>query len=277
MLCLFRFRFSQSEFSGGRKIPMLDLILIQVAVVTLYASLWFLVALKLRRNDVADIAWGAGFIILAIVGQLAMAAISKRGVLVLALVTIWGLRLSLHIGLRNQGKAEDPRYRKWREEWGGHATVRAYFQLFLLQGFLIVVILIPATYILAHPGSDLTWLDALGVVVWLAGFVFEAVGDFQLARFKNDPGNHGRVITSGLWKYTRHPNYFGEVALWWGVWLIACSVPGGMKTVFGPATITALILFVSGIPLLEKKYEGNIEFKEYQRRTSAFFPLPPKR
>jgi steroid 5-alpha reductase family enzyme len=256
---------------------MVDLLLIQVAVVTLYASLWFLVALKLRRNDVADIAWGAGFVILALAGQFAAAAISIRGLIVLALVTIWGTRLSLHIGLRNRGKSEDPRYRKWREEWGAHGTVRAFFQVFLLQGFLAVVVLLPVTYILAHQNSDFTWIDALGAAIWLVGFGFEAIGDLQLALFKNDAGNRGRVITSGLWKYTRHPNYFGEVMLWWGVWLIACSIPGGWRTVFGPATITFLILFVSGIPLLEKKYEENIEFKEYKRRTSAFFPLPPKR
>jgi len=255
---------------------MVDVIAVQIAVVTLYASLWFLVALRLRRNDVADIAWGPGFIVLALVGQFTVVAISNRGILVLALVAVWGLRLSLHIGLRNRGKAEDPRYRKWREEWGSHATIRAYFQIFLLQGFLIVAVLMPVTYILSHPNPHLTWLDALGGAVWLVGFVFEALGDLQLARFKQNPGNRGRVITSGLWKYTRHPNYFGEVTLWWGVWLIACSLPGGWKTVVGPATITALILLVSGIPLLEKKYEGNLEFKEYQRRTSAFFPLPPK-
>ncbi|MCX6924109.1 MAG: DUF1295 domain-containing protein [Verrucomicrobia bacterium] len=255
---------------------MVDLIAAQIAVVVLYASLWFLVALRLRRNDVADVAWGAGFIVLALVGQFTVAAISNRGILVQALVAVWGLRLSLHIGLRNRGKAEDPRYRKWREEWGRHATTRASFQVFLLQGFLMVAVLIPVTYVLSHPNPDLTWLDAVGSAIWLVGFVFEALGDFQLARFKADPGNRGRVITSGLWKYTRHPNYFGEVTLWWGVWLIACSLPGGWKTGFGPATITALILLVSGIPLLERKYEGNLEFKEYQRRTSAFFPLPPK-
>jgi steroid 5-alpha reductase family enzyme len=256
---------------------MVDLIIIQIAVVTFYASLWFLVALRLRRNDVADIAWGAGFIVLALTGQFAVAGLSSRGLLVLVLVAVWGLRLSLHIGRRNQGKSEDPRYRKWRDEWGAHATIRPFFQVFLLQGFLAVVILLPVTYILAQRNSDLTWLDALGAGVWLTGFVFEAVGDFELARFRKDPGNRGRIITSGLWKYTRHPNYFGEVTLWWGVWLIACSVPGGWKTVFGPATITVLILFVSGIPLLEKKYQGNVEFLEYQKRTSAFFPLPPKR
>ena len=256
---------------------MFDLILVQIIVVTLYASLWFLVALKLRRNDVADVAWGIGFVILALAAQFSAASISIRGIIVLALVAIWGARLSLHIGLRNRGKAEDPRYRKWREEWGRHATLRAYFQIFLLQGLLMVVILIPVTHVLAQGSSDLTWLDAVGLAVWLVGFVFEVIGDFQLDQFKKDPGNRGPIITSGLWKYTRHPNYFGEVTLWWGVWLIACSTSGGWKTVFGPATITALILFVSGIPLLEKKYQGNIQFEQYKRRTSAFFPLPPKR
>lgn len=255
---------------------MFHLIVVQIAVVTAYESLWFLVAMKLRRNDVADVAWGPGFIILALVAQIAASTFSNPAILAMALVTMWGLRLSWHIGLRNRGTTEDQRYRKWREEWGRHATVRAYFQVFLLQGFLMVVILIPVTHILSQLSSALTWLDALGTAVWLVGFVFEALGDLQLARFKKDPGNRGRVITSGLWKYTRHPNYFGEVALWWGVWLIACSVPGGWKTIFGPATITVLILFVSGIPLLEKKYKGNVEFKEYQRRTSAFFPLRPK-
>jgi steroid 5-alpha reductase family enzyme len=256
---------------------MLTLILVQIAVVALYASLWFLIALKLRRNDVADVAWGIGFIVLAVAAQFAATSVSIRGIIVTALVTIWGARLSLHIGLRNRGKAEDPRYRKWREEWGSNAAVRAYFQIFLLQGLLMVVILVPVTHVLAQRSSDLTWLDAVGLAIWLVGFVFEAVGDFQLTRFKKDPANRGRIITSGLWKYTRHPNYFGEVTLWWGVWLIACSTPGGWKTVFGPAAITALIMFVSGIPLLEKKYEGNIQFEEYQRRTSAFFPLPPRR
>ncbi len=256
---------------------MFDLILLEIALATLCASLWFLLALRFRRYDVADVAWGVDFIILAFAGQFAAGAISSRGIIVLAFVTIWGLRLSLHIGLRNRGKAEDPRYRKWRAEWGSHAAVRAYFQVFLLQGFLSVAVLIPVTHVLAHSNSDLTWLDAFGAAVWLAGFVFEAVGDLQLVRFKKDTGNRGRVVTSGLWKYTRHPNYFGEVTLWWGVWLIACSEPGGWRTVLGPVTITVLILFASGIPLLEKKYEGNLEFQEYRRRTSAFFPFPPKR
>jgi steroid 5-alpha reductase family enzyme len=255
---------------------MFDLLMIQAIATTLYASLWFVAALKLRKNDIADIAWGITFIYLALVGQFTASSVSVRGIFVLLLVTVWGLRLALHIGLRNRGKAEDPRYLKWRSDWGSHAAVRAYFQIFLLQGFLSVIILAPVTYIQSHRNYDLNWRDALGTAIWLTGFAFEFAGDFQLARFKKDPRNRGRIITSGLWKYTRHPNYFGEVTMWWGLWVIACSIHGGWITIFGPATITILILFVSGIPLLEKRYEANAEFREYRRRTSAFFPLPPK-
>jgi steroid 5-alpha reductase family enzyme len=256
---------------------MYGLLTIQFIVITICACLWFLAALKLRRNDVADVAWGAGFIVLTLAGHLAAATVSVRGLLLLALVILWGLRLSLYIAGRNLGKAEDPRYRKWREEWGAHATVRAFFQVFLLQGYLAVIILLPVTYVLAHPENSLTALDAVGFAFWLTGFGFEAIGDRQLARFKKDATNRGRIMSSGLWKYTRHPNYFGEVTLWWGIWLIACTVPGGWKTFIGPVTISYLILRVSGIPLLEKRYEENTEFSEYRRRTSAFLPLPPKR
>jgi steroid 5-alpha reductase family enzyme len=256
---------------------MFKLLVIQIILATAYACLWFLAALKLRRNDVADIAWGAGFIVLGMAGQFAAAAVSVRGLLVLALVILWGLRLSIYIAGRNLGKAEDPRYRKWREEWGAHATLQAFFQVFLLQGYLTVIILLPVTYVLAHPENRLTALDAVGFALWLTGFGFEAVGDWQLSKFKKDETNRGRIMTSGLWTYTRHPNYFGEVTLWWGIWLIGCTVPGGWKTFIGPMAISFLILRVSGIPLLERKYEGNTEFGEYRRRTSAFLPLPPKR
>ncbi|MEJ2108899.1 MAG: DUF1295 domain-containing protein [Acidobacteriota bacterium] len=256
---------------------MSDLLIVQVAAILLYASVWFLVAQRLRRYDIADIAWGLGFIVLAFLTRFSLPEVSIRGLVVLGFVTVWGLRLALHIWSRNRSGTEDPRYRKWREEWGSHANIRAYFQLFLFQGILIVVILTPVTHILSHQDSDFRILDVAGAAVWMVGFIFETVGDFQLARFKRNPNNRGRIIRSGLWKYTRHPNYFGEVILWWGVWLIACSVPGGWVTAIGPATITVLILFVSGIPLLEKRYEGNTEFEEYRQRTSAFFPFPPKR
>jgi steroid 5-alpha reductase family enzyme len=135
---------------------------------------------------------------------------------------------------------------------------------------------VPVIVVNAAPPAPLGWLDGLGVTVWLAGFCFEAFGDWQLLQFIRTPANKGKLMTSGLWRYTRHPNYFGEVTLWWGIWLMALSVPGGWLTVVGPLTITTLILKVSGIPMLEKPYEDRADFQAYKRRTSAFFPLPPK-
>jgi steroid 5-alpha reductase family enzyme len=125
--------------------------------------------------------------------------------------------------------------------------------------------------------KGLTFLDALGAAVWLAGFLFEAVGDYQLGQFKRKPESKGKIMTSGLWRYTRHPNYFGEAALWWGIWLAALSVEGGWAGIISPLTIGFLLLKVSGVTMLEKKYVGNEEFAAYARRTSAFFPMPPKK
>lgn len=255
---------------------MLNVIFIEAIVVSIYMILWFFIALRLKKNDVADIAWGGGYIVAALVVLILQNTVTYRALLVLLLVVVWGTRLAVHIGLRNRGKGEDPRYRQWREEWGRHAMVRSFFQIFLLQGFLIVVISLPVTRIILSEESRLGTLDLIGVLVWLTGFLFEAVGDYQLMQFKKDPATKGKIMTTGLWKYTRHPNYFGEVTLWWGVYLIALAVPGGWTTIIGPITITFLILGVSGIPLLEKKYEGNKAFDDYKRHTSAFFPMPPK-
>ncbi|HWR72638.1 MAG TPA: DUF1295 domain-containing protein [Nitrospirota bacterium] len=246
------------------------------AAVLLYMLLWFAASLVLKRNDVADIAWGGGFIVAAMAAQLSRGAATDRAVLVVVLVIIWGLRLALHIGLRNLGKGEDARYRKWREEWGKYVALRSFFQIYILQGVLLLVISLPVIRVITAPDTSLTFIDYLGSVVWLIAFLFEAISDWQLLQFKKNPLSRGKVITTGLWRYSRHPNYFGEVTLWWGVFLLALAAPGGWMTIIGPITITGLILGVSGIPMLEKKYEGNAEFDEYKRRTSAFFPLPPK-
>jgi steroid 5-alpha reductase family enzyme len=246
------------------------------ATVFIYMLLWFCVSLALRRNDVADIAWGGGFIAAALAAAASRGAATPRALLVSALVIIWGLRLALHIGFRNRGKGEDARYRKWREEWGKNATLRSFFQIFILQGVLLLVIALPVIRVITAPDTPLTLMDLLGVAVWLVGFLCEVVGDWQLLQYKKDPVNKGKVITTGLWRYSRHPNYFGEVTLWWGLYLIALAAPGGWMTIIGPITITVLILGVSGIPMLEKKYDGNAEFDEYKRRTSAFFPWFPK-
>lgn len=256
---------------------MLKVLIIETMNIVIYMTGWFFIAQIKRRNDVADIAWGTGFIMVALTAILVTDHITPRGLLILFLVILWGMRLATHICIRNRGKPEDPRYRKWKEEWGRHAVIRAFLQVFLFQGLLIVIISLPVTFIIVSGHQPFGLFDILGVSIWLVGFVFEAVGDYQLVKYKKNPAHKGKIMNQGLWSYTRHPNYFGEVTLWWGMYLIALSVPNGWVAIIGPLTITFLILKVSGIPLLEEKYKDNPEFQEYKRRTSAFFPLPPRK
>jgi steroid 5-alpha reductase family enzyme len=246
-------------------------------VLFVYMSLWFVVSLVKKRNDVADVAWGLGFVLMVWTSFFISDGAGTRGLLTAFLVTVWGLRLAWHIYGRNKNKAEDYRYLAWRAEWGRWFYIRSYIQVYILQGALLFLIAIPTLFINKNSGSGLGLLDVLGVSVWLVGFYFEAVGDAQLTAFIKNSANKGALIQSGLWAYTRHPNYFGEVTQWWGIWLLALSVPAGWAGIIGPITITFLILKVSGIPMLEKKMAQNPEFMEYKKRTSVFFPLPRKK
>ncbi len=255
---------------------MIYVFLITAVTILVYMTGWFIASQIKGRNDIADVAWGLGFILAAAVSLFAGTVHSPRGLLVSGLVLIWGIRLALHIHSRNSGRGEDPRYRKWREEWGKWFVLRSFLQVFMLQGILLLLVAVPVIFVNQAPPTTFGWLDLLGLAVWLYGFAFEAVGDWLLLRFIRNPANKGKLMTTGLWRYTRHPNYFGEVTLWWGIWLIACAPPGGWLTVVGPLTITILILKVSGIPMLEAPYEERADFQEYKRVTSPFFPLPPK-
>jgi steroid 5-alpha reductase family enzyme len=229
---------------------MLDVLRIAGIAVFCYMTGWFVLALLLRRNDIADIAWGTVFIVALMAAAFGSDSWGIRSLVVLTLVTLWGTRLAGHIFLRNRGKPEDFRYRTWREEWGRHWAVRSYLQVFLLQGLLALIICLPALVSIRHGAVPLNPVDGLGIVMWLCGFLFESVGDRQLAAFKSSTENRGKIMQTGLWRYTRHPNYFGEVLQWWGLYVMALSVPRGSLTFIGPALITFL---------------------------SAFFPLPPKK
>ncbi|KPL22009.1 MAG: steroid 5-alpha reductase [Anaerolineae bacterium SM23_84] len=245
-------------------------------IVFVYMSLLFVVALIRKRNDIADVGWGLGFILVAVSSLLLNGNVTPRKTLILVLVVLWGLRLAIHIGMRNRGKKEDYRYKKWREDWGDSWVIRSYLQVFLLQGVFMLMITFPLMIAMTYDQRPLGILDWLGVAVWAIGFFFEAVGDYQLTQFVSDPANRGKIMRYGLWRYTRHPNYFGEVTQWWGVFLIVLSVPNAWMGIIGPLTISLLILKVSGIPLLEKQFEGNPEWEEYKNRTSVFFPWFPK-
>ena len=243
-----------------------------------YMTLWFLISLIKRRNDVADVAWGAGFVLLAWTSFFLSGGSGARGILVGILVSIWGLRLSWHIHARHRGKPEDFRYTTWRREWGKWFYARSYAQVYLLQGALLFLVALPMLIINRRPRGTVGFLGGVGVCVWLLGFLLESVGDAELARFASDPLNRRKILQTGLWQYTRHPNYFGEVVQWWGIWLLAVGVPGGgWFGIIGPLTITFLILKVSGIPMLEKKMAENPDFVDYKRRTSVFLPWIPKR
>ncbi len=240
-----------------------------------YLNICFVLSLIKKRNDIADIAWGIGFIVVAWVSFFITNSFNRPGFLVNILITIWGLRLATHIFLRSRGKGEDFRYQAWRESWGKQFLIRSYLQVFILQGFFLLVISLPIIFVNSRV-SEFTFFDLVGFIVWMIGFLFEAIGDWQLLKFTQNPANKGKIIQNGLWKYTRHPNYFGEVVLWWGIFFFALSLQSGFLLIISPLTITFLILFVSGIPMLEKKYENNPDFAEYKKRTSAFFPRPAK-
>ena len=239
-----------------------------------YMTLWFIVSVIKKRNDIADIAWGLGFVLLAWLASY-LSGYSFKALLVNGLITIWGLRLAWHIYNRNKKKPEDSRYFKWRKTWKNF-YLRSYLQVFLLQGIFIFLISLPVMFINHSVSRGFGFFEVIGLLVWGLGFYFESTGDRQLKKFISDPANKGKLMDRGLWHYSRHPNYFGEVTQWWGIFIIALSIPGSFFTIIGPLTITILILFVSGIPLLEKKYAGRSDFEEYKRKTSVFIPLPPR-
>lgn len=253
---------------------MMSVYAVIALALVVYMSVWFAVACVTHRNDVADIAWGLGFVFMSWIAFL-LSEHSMRSLLINLLVTIWGLRLSWHIARRNIKKPEDHRYAVWRQQWK-HFYLRSYAQIFLLQGFFLYIILLPVLFIHTSSSLPLGLLDVCGLIMWGIGFFFESVGDAQLKRFLRDPENRGKIMTSGLWAYSRHPNYFGEVLQWWGIFLFALGIPFGYVTIIGPLLITLLILFVSGVPMLEKKYAGRPDFEVYKQRTSIFFPLPPR-
>lgn len=240
-----------------------------------YATLIFLVSIVKKRNDIADIARGIGYILIC--GYLLWTqAYTSRLRLVSLLVLIRWTRLALHIYLRNRQRTEDFRYAQRRKEWWSTFYLRSYLQVYLLQAFFLLLIISPIIIISTHSQSALNFLDYIGVLLWCIWFFFEAVGDRQLVQFSKKPTNKGHIMQTGLRKYTRHPNYFGEVTLRWWIGIIALSSPLGGWWLVWPLSISRLILYVSGIPMLEKKYASNQEYISYKQKTSPFLPQPPK-
>lgn len=250
--------------------------MLATGIIWVYSTILFLISYIIKRNDIADIAWGPGIAIVALVGYFTQINSSPLVLVLTCAVCIWALRLAIRIGIRNMRKTEDPRYNTWRQSWGKWFYVRSYGQIYLLQGLLILIMGYPLLHFsLWHEPISLL-IFMIGLCVWFAGFFCEIIADYQLDQFTSNPASRGKIMQTGLWHYSRHPNYFGEVLLWWGVWIAISSAPYSIYALISPILITFLILKVSGIPMTEKYFKNNPEFQKYKSRTSAFFPLPPK-
>jgi len=242
-----------------------------------YFSAFFIIAVVKKNNGLIDIGWGLGFVLSSNFVLYTSGNYSLRSVILTLIVTIWGLRLSYHLFKRNWNTEEDFRYAKRREEWE-HFYLKSFFRIFMLQAVILFIIATPIYKVIKSPFESLVFTDYLGLLIWVIGFAFEFFADKQLADFKkkDESEKDGHIIKSGVWKYSRHPNYFGETLIWWGVYFITLSVSGGWKFIYSPIIMTLLLMFVSGVPLLEKRYADDEEYQKYSEKTNKFFPWFPK-
>jgi steroid 5-alpha reductase family enzyme len=248
---------------------------VSTATIALFAGLGWLLSLRLGDVSIVDSMWSLMFLLISISYALAADTIGERGLLVLVLVAVWAIRLSAYITWRNWGDDEDARYQEIRERNQPGFAYKSLYLIFGFQGLLALVISLPLL-VNIQSGTPLGWLDYAGVALWVVGMIFEAGGDWQLARFRANADNRGKVLDSGLWSLTRHPNYFGDFCVWWGFFLLALSA-GGWWTVLSPLLMSFMLLKVSGVALLEKDIgKRRPEYARYVQKTNAFFPGPKR-
>ena len=256
---------------------MLELLLVNAAVIAFVMFCVWLISLPLRDVSIVDLAWGAGFVVIVWVSR-NWTQPSPRGWLLVVMASLWGLRLTSYLAWRNHGKPEDYRYRAMRERHAPRFPIVSLFTVFLLQGIVMWVVSLPlqsGNFYGAR--SPFNVFDVVGLIVWFVGLLFEVVGDWQLARFKSRPENQGKVCDRGLWNFTRHPNYFGDFMVWWGIYFVAAATGAGLWSITGPLVMSVFLMRVSGVTLLEKSLrQTKPAYAAYARRTSAFFPWFPR-
>ncbi len=241
----------------------------------IYFVLFFFLAQKKQNNGLVDIAWGLGFVVLALYNYF-QASSDLRSTILLVMIILWGGRLSYHLFLRNWNKEEDFRYQEMRQRWGDKQELKSFTNVFMTQMMLMYIIALPIMLIMNYNGG-LIWLDYVGITVWVIGYFFEVVGDYQLKKFISKPINKDKIMAEGLWQYTRHPNYFGEGLMWIGIGIIALAVPYGYLGLISPLLINYLLVYVSGVPLLEEKFKDRKDFQEYAKITNKFIPGKKKK
>ncbi|GAB2534743.1 DUF1295 domain-containing protein [Nocardia heshunensis] len=259
------------NWDAALRVSLLSALVLMVLQVGTY-----LVGRRAGRYNVVDVIWGVGFALVAAVALVVGDGSMLRRVVLFLLVLIWGTRLSWHLARRTSGHGEDPRYSALLDRHGRSPGV-VFVRIFLTQAVAQWVISLPIQ-VSAAAGETrglAWWVFAAGVIGWIVGVLFEAVGDYQLARFKDDPANRGHIMDRGLWAWTRHPNYFGDFCVWWGLWLIAASAWPGVLTVFAPVIMSYVLIRGTGARLLELVMRSRPGYAEYQSRTAYFFPRPP--
>lgn len=240
--------------------------------------LMFYVAGQIKKdNSIVDIAWGPGFIVVSLALLFYTGNTGLFNLFILLAVFLWALRLSIHILIRNWGKPEDFRYAKWREQWGKKEPWIAFYKVFMLQGLVMLVISFPVVISFSSFRENFNLINYIGLGIFLFGFIFETLGDLQLSQFKKKKENKGKIIQSGLWKYTRHPNYFGEAVVWWGIYFLSFGQGYEYLTIISPITITLLLRYGSGVPMLEEKYKERKDFQQYAEKTPVFIPIVGKK
>lgn len=254
---------------------MLEMFRIALISVLGLATLGWLVSLIAHDSSIADVLWGLYFIIIAVILRVTNSQVDVAQTIEVILVGVWGVRLSVHIGKRKLGKPEDWRYVNWRKQWGKSFVVRSYVQNFIFQALLALCIS-TSTIVIAHAtgynGGSLKWWQFFAVIIWAGGFYFEVVSDWQLSKFLASSHPKGSIMMSGLWSRSRHPNYFGEIMQWWAIFIFCIGMPYWFVALISPVLITFLIRFVSGVPLLEKRYANNMTYQNYADITPVLIP-----
>lgn len=259
-----------------------------VLILFLYLVIAFIVGTVKKNNGLMDVFYGPGYFVIAVSSLIlyfiANNEINIRQIIVTLLVFIWALRLATYVYIRNRGKPEDYRYQAMRRRWKTNIVLKSFIRVYIFQGIVIFIVSFPVWFInIINNYSVESFLDFFGItlwlggIIWLIGFLFETIGDYTLYKFLQKPENKGEIMDRSVWKFSQHPNYFGEVTQWWGIYIIALATPFGFITILGPIFITYMIIKVSGIKLLDKRFETDDKYAEYKQRTSVFFPWFPKK
>jgi len=235
-----------------------------------------LYSLILKRDDIIDTAWGMGFALVALISMFLKSSFEIKNYIILGFILLWGLRIAWHIYLKNKNRVEDIRYTELKKNWRKYNKLKVFLRIYLLQAIAILLISSPVVVGYFFGTGEIGIWFYLGVLIWITGFLLESIGDYQRLKFNKNQKKKTTFLRGGLWKYSRHPNYFGEILIWWGIYFMTLGTTQAFYGVLGPIAITYLIVLSSGIPVAEGLYKGNKEYEKYKKRTSILFPMLPK-